>query len=305
MSDTQWTADILVVDDTVENLEFLISILQEQRYKVRPVTSGEAALLAVHSVMPDLILLDVKMPEMDGYEVCRRLKADPKTCDLPIIFVTALGEEQNESVGLELGAVDYITKPIKPAILIARVRNQLLLKQRTEELERLSCTDSLTCLANRRSFFDALEIEWRRSARSANPLSLIMMDLDFFKAYNDHYGHVAGDECLGRVGQTLCNAMKRAGDIAARYGGEEFVVLLPETDLEGAVKVAERLRNEIVDLDIKHARSEVADRLTLSVGVATVVPTTDESYRTLVHAADMALYEAKENGRNQVRTATH
>lgn len=303
MIEKQRTADILVVDDTIENLEFLASILSEDGHKVRRVTSGEAALRAARLRLPDLILLDIKMPGMDGYEVCRRLKEDPLTFRIPVLFVTALGEEEDEARGIELGAIDYIRKPINPTILRTRVKNHLQLKQKTDELARLSSTDTLTGLANRRSFFEALDTEFRRSARSGNPISLIMMDVDFFKAYNDYYGHVAGDECLGRIGQTLCKAVKSVGDMAARYGGEEFVVLLPGTDLQGAVHVTETLRNEIETLDIKHAHSKVADRVTVSIGVATILPSPDTSPGTLVKAADEALYDAKANGRNQVRSA--
>ncbi|MFC1836046.1 response regulator, partial [Thermodesulfobacteriota bacterium] len=176
MIEKQRTADILVVDDTIENLEFLVSTLSEEGNKVRRVTSGEAALRAARLRLPDLILLDIKMPDIDGYEVCRRLKADPQTSGVPVLFVTALGEEDDEAKGIELGAIDYIIKPINPTILRARVRNHLELKQKTDELAHLSRTDSLTCLANRRSFFETLDTEWRRLARSGNPVSLIMMD---------------------------------------------------------------------------------------------------------------------------------
>jgi diguanylate cyclase (GGDEF)-like protein len=222
-----------------------------------------------------------------------------------LLFVTSLDDEDDETTGLELGAVDYITKPIKPSIVLARVRNHLEMKRQRDLLKLLSHTDSLTCLANRRSFFEKFETECRRSARSGNPISLIMMDVDFFKAYNDHYGHVAGDKCLCQIGQILCNATKRAGDIAARYGGEEFVVLLPETNLEGSVHFAEALKNKIEALSIKHAYSEVADIVTVSMGVSTIVPTIDDSSETFLKEADAALYEAKENGRNRVRTAPH
>ena len=306
MNVQQPTADILVVDDTIENIDFLVSALGEQGYRVRVATGGESALKAARFGPPDLILLDIRMPDMNGYEVCQRLKADPQTCGVPVLFVTALDDEDGEARGLELGAIDYLTKPINPAILRARVKNHLELKQKTDELARLSCTDSLTCLANRRIFFEMLDREWRRSSRSGNPVSLIMMDVDFFKAYDDQYGHIAGDECLKRIGQTLADAMKRAGDLAARYGGEEFVVLLPDTDHEGAVQVAEKLRNEIEALNIAHAHSQMADVVvTVSAGVATMVPRVDDSAGTLLKTADEALYEAKTNGRNQVRAKPH
>jgi len=298
--DQPWVADILVVDDVPENLRFLVLMLREDGHKVRGVNSGEAALKAAASRPPDLILLDINMPDMSGYEVCAMLKAEPGTQAVPVLFVTALGEEEEEAKGIEMGAIDYIRKPINPAILRARVRNHLELKRKTDELTRLSRTDGLTGLANRRSFIETLEAEWRRSARSGSPVSLLMIDVDFFKAYNDRCGHVAGDECLGRIGQTLRNAMKRAGDVAARYGGEEFVVLLPEIDLEGAVQVAERVRNEISALNIEHAGSTVSGNVTVSVGVASSMPATEELPDSLLKKADAALYEAKKNGRDQV-----
>lgn len=293
---------VLIVDDSVENIEVLGEVLSSD-YEVRFALSGRDALKCFEGDDPiDLVLLDIVMPEMDGYQVCKALKAEEKTRDIPVLFVTSLSDVEDETRGLGLGAIDYITKPISPPIVRARVRNHLELKRQRELLEDLCSIDGLTCIPNRRRFDETLEQEWSRSIRSDHPISLIMMDIDCFKAYNDNYGHVAGDECLRLLAQTLHCSMRRGGDLAARYGGEEFVVLLPETDLDGAVAVAGILKSEVESLNIKHAHSEVADKVTVSIGVATIVPSLDSSQETLLKAADNALYEAKENGRNQIRT---
>lgn len=294
---------ILIVDDQPENVKVLVQAL-EDLYELRVALNGPSALqFALATIPPDLILLDVVMPGMDGYEVCRRLKSDDKTRDIPVVFVTSLSDLEDETKGLELGAIDYITKPVRPPIVRVRVRNHLALKRKSDLLEELASIDGLTCLANRRRFDDTLDKEWRRAARSGNPISLAMIDLDYFKAYNDHCGHVAGDDCLRLIADTLQNSMRRGGDLVARYGGEEFVVLLPDTDVDGMLEVARVMRGRIEALSIKHPHSKVAERVTVSIGVAAIVPSPDSSPETLVKAADEALYEAKKSGRNQVRTA--
>jgi diguanylate cyclase (GGDEF)-like protein len=297
-------ARILVVEDNPVNQQVAQEILEYAGAEVRLAQNGREALAAVNDSEFDAVLMDVQMPGMDGYEVCRRLKSDEKTRDIPVVFVTSLSDLEDETTGLELGAVDYITKPVRPPIVRVRVKNHLELKRKSDILESLASMDGLTCLTNRRRFIETLDMEWRRATRSGTPLSLAMIDVDFFKAYNDHFGHIAGDECLRMIACALDNSIRRAGDLVARYGGEEFVALLPKTDLEGAVQVAETMRNEINALDIQHASPNVADRVTISVGVATMIPTVDDSCETLLNAADKALYEAKENGRNQVTSAT-
>lgn len=294
---------MLIVDDSVEIRRILVDALKDLCTPVVAHSGARALEIAAREDPPDLILLDILMPEMDGYQVCRTLKAQDRTRDIPLLFVTSLDEVEDEAKGLELGAVDYITKPISPSIVRARVKNYLELNLRRDMLEELCSIDGLTCIPNRRCFDEALEQEWRRSIRARRPISIIMLDLDYFKEYNDGYGHVAGDECLKLVAQTLHSSMRRGGDVAARYGGEEFVALLPETDLDGAVAVATTLKSELEALDITHVYSEVADRVTVSLGVATMVPGPDTLPETLIQSADRALYEAKENGRNQVRTA--
>ncbi len=293
---------ILVVDDIPSNVHVLSRILKDD-YDIYFATDGEKALDLVQTRLPDLVLLDIMMPGMDGYEVCARIKADPATHDIPVIFISAKSEVEDETRGLEVGAIDFITKPISPPIVKARVRNHLLLKRQTDLLRSLSFLDGLTGIANRRRFDESIAREWRRCARSRQPLSLILLDVDHFKSYNDHYGHQAGDECLRTVAAVLADRVKRTGDLVARYGGEEFVCLLPETEEEGAMQVAERLRSAVAESAIPHAHSSVASHVTISLGVATVIPNVEVAPATLTQTADQLLYQAKRGGRNRARGA--
>ncbi|TWA71478.1 response regulator receiver modulated diguanylate cyclase [Azospirillum brasilense] len=296
---TDARSKILVVDDIPSNVHVLSRILKDD-HDIYFATDGAKALELVQSRLPDLVLLDIMMPGMDGYEVCSRLKTDPITRDIPVIFISAKSEVEDETYGLEVGAIDFISKPISPPIVKARVRNHLLLKRQTDLLRTLSFNDGLTGIANRRRFDEVLLREWRRCGRVQLPLSLIMLDVDQFKPYNDHYGHQAGDECLRAVAQLLVGQMMRPGDLIARYGGEEFVCLLPETDEDGAVKVAERLRQTVAERRLPHAVSHVADHITISLGVATARPLLDDTPDRLTQLADGLLYEAKRAGRNRV-----
>ena len=290
---------ILVVDDIPSNVHVLSRILKDD-YDIYFATDGMKALDLVQARLPDLVLLDIMMPGMDGYEVCRRIKTDPTTRDIPVIFISAKSEVEDETYGLEVGAIDFITKPISPPIVKARVRNHLLLKRQTDLLRALSFIDGLTGIANRRRFDEALLREWRRCARSHLPVSLVMLDVDHFKAYNDHYGHQAGDECLRAVATLLDEQMKRPGDLVARYGGEEFICLLPETDAEGATRVAERLRETVAGQRLPHALSPVGGHVTISLGVASAMPLGEAPPDGLTQLADRLLYEAKRAGRNRV-----
>jgi diguanylate cyclase (GGDEF)-like protein len=250
---------------------------------------------------PDLILLDVMMPDMDGFEVCRRLMQDKDTHKIPVIFVTAKNADADEELGLNLGAVDYITKPFMIPIAKARIRTHIRLKQQADLLESLSLLDALTQIPNRRRFDETLISEWKRAARDETPLSLMMIDIDHFKQYNDYYGHGCGDSCLQSVASELCNSVSRPGDLVARYGGEEFVAILPDTDQASALKIAELMRQNIEMLGLPHAFPEVGAVVTISVGVATQVKVNPESStKILSDAADKALYLAKEGGRNRV-----
>ena len=291
---------VLIVDDQPANIHILAQIIGAD-YVVRAATSSSKALqIAMGDNPPDLILLDVMMPEMDGYELCRLLKDSELTRNIPIIFATAKDSATDEEYGFNLGAVDYITKPFRPAVVRARVRNHINLKVKTDHLEQLSHSDSLTGIPNRRAFDLVMEREWNRSMRDKTPLSLLMLDIDNFKLYNDNYGHGAGDECLKKVAQTLRKNFNRPADFCARYGGEEFVAILPDTELRGAVKVAEKIRSSVVSLQIPHAYSEVADCITVSIGAVTHTASSPAaSPDSLLKKADSELYRAKNSGRNQ------
>lgn len=250
MSQTQKLRSVLIVDDVPVNIQVLAEALREE-YRVRIAANGPNALaIAASDDPPDVILLDVMMPEMDGYEVCRRLKNDPETKDIPVIFVTAKSSSEDEVLGLNIGAVDYITKPFSIPVVKARVRTQVQLKVRTELLERLAMVDGLTGIANRRSFDQNLEHEWKRATRNALPISVVMIDIDHFKNYNDNYGHGAGDVCLQQVAGALRSVIQRPADLVARYGGEEFAALLPETDVQGAEMIASAMREAVSSLKL-------------------------------------------------------
>lgn len=300
---------ILVIDDERFNLSALSTSLKDE-HKVLVATSGEQGLHTAEQARPDLILLDVKMPGMDGYEVCRRLKADERTQNIPIIFITALADAMDETRGFELGAVDYIIKPFNLSVVRARVRTHLRLKRQSDLLEEIAFRDSLTGVPNRRAFHERRAQEWTRCRREGLPLSLILLDVDHFKLFNDHYGHGAGDECLARVARALASCLADADGLLARYGGEEFVAVLPSTDREAAHAVGEAFRKAVEALDLPHARSQTAHHVTISVGVATCSagPTADpgtalDSAEQLTAFADQLLYQAKAGGRNQVRSA--
>ncbi|MDP2156722.1 MAG: diguanylate cyclase [Nitrospirota bacterium] len=290
---------ILVVDDSPASIEAISAILREEN-EVLTAGSGTEGLRLALTEHPDLILLDIIMPDIDGYKVCTELRLNSRTKFIPVIFLTARTEEEYEAKGLELGAIDYITKPVFAPIVKARVRNHLQLKQYRDMLESLSTTDCLTETANRRRFDEYLDQEWRRASRTGKPLSLIMADIDYFKNFNDNYGHIAGDACLSLFAATLADVARRAGDLFARYGGEEFACILPETPPEGALKVAERFRDAINSLSLPHAHSSVAGHVTLSFGVATIDPSREVAQGTLVDMADKMLYESKRNGRNRI-----
>jgi len=290
---------LLLVDDVKANLLLLAKALG-QDYECRLATDGASALEQAISDPPDLILLDVMMPGLDGYEVCRQLKADPRTINIPVIFLTHLNEEADEKAGLEAGAIDYITKPFRFPIIKARVRNHLELKRRGDLLEQLAGMDGLTGIPNRRRFDETLTLEWNRTRRHGAPLALILLDIDFFKSYNDHYGHPQGDDCLRKVAAVLAATLQRASDTLARYGGEEFAAILPDTSLDSAVDMAELMRCRVMDLAIPHGYSRVAACVTVSLGVAACIPAERNSAAELVEAAEGALYQAKHAGRNRV-----
>ncbi len=291
---------ILIVDDEQFVFE-LLELFLEDSHDLLYAENGEKGLQMARSARVDLILLDIGMPDIDGYELCDILRNDPETKSIPIIFLTAFGSTDDEAKGLEAGAVDYITKPVTPPIVKARVRTHMALKLQRDYLEVLVRQDALTSLINRRGFDEILGREWRRAARAGKPLSLVMLDVDSFKPYNDHYGHVAGDACLQQVSAALGSALHRGTDYLFRYGGEEFAALLAETPFEFIEVMAERLRAAVEAARIPHAYSPVCDTVTISAGAATVIPQHADDLSTLILAADRMLYEVKKGGRNGVR----
>jgi len=318
---------ILVVDDTPPNLQLLLTMLARKGYDAHGVPDGAAALSNAKEQLPDLVLLDINMPNINGFQVCQELKSSDRTRDVPVIFISARDEVLDKVQAFAVGGVDYITKPFQIAEVLARVENQLtlrrlqrqlqeqnerlkqeinsriiaetLLQEANAKLERLVNLDGLTQLANRRCFDEYLEQEWQRLARERQPLSLIMCDIDFFKNYNDTYGHIAGDDCLRKVSHLIKQSVRRPADLAARYGGEEFVLVLPNTDIEGSMLVAEAIRNKLLELKLPHEDSAVSKFVTLSMGVTALIPKIDSQPSILLTSADYALYRAKELGRNQ------
>jgi two-component system, cell cycle response regulator len=450
-SETENKGNILLVDDIPENLQLLSDLLLKLGYTVRSVTSGRMALKTVNVKRPDVILLDIKMPEMDGYQVCRILKADEELRSIPVIFISALDDVFDKVTAFNSGGIDYITKPFQIEEVVARLENQLTIQRQqrllekeviqrreaeevlyqsrallasilnssldgiaamqavhnsttgdiedfrclvinpvisrafehrredmigklamkkfircldpelfarfveivemgeplerdfyypsgescwyhfvavklgdgfaitirditvrkqmelalqdaNQKLEKLANLDGLTNLANRRCFDHRLETEWLRLAREQQPLSLILFDVDKFKCYNDYYGHLAGDDCLVRLAQAVQQEVRRPADLVARYGGEEFVILLPNTDVEGGIKVAQSIQQAIHNLAIPHEYSHVKDIVTVSLGIASLIPRLEVEPDTLVAYADKALYQAKEQGRDRYCT---
>lgn len=290
---------LLIVDDQPINIQALYRIFAPD-HRVLMATSGARALTVCKDDPPDLVLLDVVMPEMDGHEVCARLKADPATRDIPVIFVTSHTDAAEETKGLELGAVDFISKPVNPAVVRARVKTHLSLKTQSDLLRRMVFIDGLTGVANRRCFDETLISEWRRSVRNITPLALLLLDVDHFKRFNDRYGHQSGDDCLRRVASAIKGQLMRPGDLVARYGGEEFVCIVPGSDLEGAMAVATDIEQCVRGLQIEHADSDVCAAVTLSVGVALTVPEPGDDPGRLIALADAQLYQAKHSGRGRV-----
>ncbi|MDQ7830974.1 MAG: diguanylate cyclase [Desulfovibrionaceae bacterium] len=313
---------ILVVDDSISQAMLLTGILRQAGYaNIVEAHDAAAALNTLENGVGrdgdpdvDLILMDIVMPGMDGIEATKRLKADERFRDVPVIMVTVRDEVASLERALEAGANDYISKPVNRLELCARVRSVLRLKEEidrrkarerelealTERLEQLSNQDGLTSVSNRRRFEEVYEKEWLRAKRDGSPLSLLMIDIDCFKAFNDTYGHLRGDCCLKAVAEAICIVLKRPGDFVARFGGEEFVVILPGTGEAGALVIAEDIRENVRSLDIEHATSLAAERVTVSIGVASLIPRADLTAKSLLQASDAALYQAKSNGRDRV-----
>ncbi len=321
--------NILIVDDRPVNLLILEEVLADPELHLVKAQSGNEALSLMLEYDFALVLLDVQMPDMDGFETATLMRGRKETSHVPIIFITAISKEEKHIFkGYEAGAVDYMFKPIEPEILKSKVaiflelyRQKQLLKERTilldikvkelmdtqrqleeanAKLEALSVLDGLTGIPNRRRFDAFFYQEWRRALREGTSLALILIDIDYFKLYNDHYGHHIGDDCLKKVAITMNRALMRPTDLIARYGGEEFVAVLPETDCNGALHIAEQLRAQIEAQAIPHAASRVNNNVTISLGVSAMIPSPNTPPTTLLATADKALYQAKQEGRNRV-----
>lgn len=301
---------ILVVDDFKKNLQLIVDVLDNEGYSTTFATSGKQAIERIKSAQPDLILLDLMMPEMDGLEVCKILKDDPETSDIPVIFLTASDETDNLLQAFEVGAADYITKPFNILELLARVKTHLELKQARDqlrktveelqktqaELEKIATTDPLTGIFNRRHLLMIGENEFQRANRYQRPFSILMLDIDRFKSINDNYGHDIGDEALKILSTTVLGCLRKV-DCFGRFGGEEFVAILPETKARDAESLANRIRSAIAQISIPILNSTV--RMTVSIGVATY-RLEDETLNFVLKRADTALYQAKHQGRDRV-----
>ena len=309
----------LVVEDAKTSLAVVCHHLERLGNIPVPATFGAQAIELFQSEKPDLVLLDVVLPDMDGYAVARKIRELEKPGEwTPIIFLTAMGGDGDLEKGIAAGGDDYLQKPVSDVVLRAKIRamqrivqmrHSLLVLTRkldaaNQELKRLSAVDGLTGVANRRMFDEALSREWRRSMRQETELSIVMCDVDYFKKFNDTYGHQAGDECLKQVAFAMAKATERGGDLLARYGGEEFGIILPDTKLGGAAFVAERMRHSVAQLKLAHAGSDHG-QVTISCGVSSMVATADNRPEALLLAADQALYQAKQAGRNQVCRLTY
>jgi len=306
----------LVIEDTVTSATLVCHQLAKMGIEPLHARDGEAGIVAFREHRPDLVLLDIIMPGIDGFEVARRIRQMERNGEwTPIIFLSARTSDADLEKGIEVGGDDYLVKPVSEMVLgakvramqrIAQMRYSLLVLTRklddaNRELTRLSAVDGLTGISNRRRFDDTLAKEWRRAARSGAPISLLLVDVDYFKQFNDNYGHQVGDECLKAVARTLEGKLRRPADLVARFGGEEFVALLPQTDVGGAVSVGEDLRRSIEALGITHNHSAVARCVTISVGIASATPGRDSAGpEGLIEVADQALYSAKRQGRNRV-----
>lgn len=289
---------ILVVDDMTTTL-LLIHDLLKDTYEVKIAKSGTKALEILESPNDiDLILLDIEMPDMNGYDVCKRIKNNETIKNIPIIFITGRTSQEDEEYGLNLGAIDYITKPFNKAIVKLRIKNYLDLKIKNDMLEKLSMYDGLTNIRNRRFFDETFEKTFSEIKRDKKSLAVLMIDIDFFKPYNDNYGHGQGDETLRKVAKALEKTIKRASDFVARYGGEEFVILLKDINKDGVEAVANNLLNAVRELKITHEFSKIENYVTISIGASFYNSNSDITKLELLLKADETLYNVKNSGRN-------
>ncbi len=287
---------ILIIDDTVTNLDILSELLDD--YDVIEATNGMDALDIVANEKIDLILLDIMMADMDGYEVCEKLQSNPDTKDIPIIFITAKTDENSIKKAYDIGGSDYVTKPFLPKELLAKVKKELQIKELIQELQLLASTDPMTKLYNRRYFFKISQHSFDLLKREKQNLSIIMLDIDKFKNINDTYGHSIGDEVIVHLANQII-MHQRKSDISARFGGEEFVILLPNTSLYGANIVAENLRKSVEESQI-NINKNTTIQYTISLGVVQIDIQNNQTVENGIQEADNLLYKAKNNGRNKV-----
>lgn len=305
---------ILIVDDDPGAVRVLARVLADLA-ELYVATTGEQAIEVARQCRPDLILLDVSMPDVNGFDVCTRLKGDDELADVPVIFVTAMQSPDFEVSSFDHGAADFIAKPVSPPLVRARVKTQLRIKQLTDELRRSATRDPLTGLANRRRFDDLLPRALHAAQRRGEPLALGIVDIDHFKRYNDHYGHPAGDRCLRAVANALSGACHRGDDLVARLGGEEFAILWPQTGLDAAMRMAQRVLEAVAELALPHQGVDSQAFVSVSIGVAPLrqppqpggarldPPSLGELARRLIDEADRALYLAKQSGRGRACAA--
>ena len=289
---------ILIVDDEEANLLYLSDLLSGD-YTIFTARDTADAIDKAEKYHVDLILLDFDRPGAGEYEALTAIKGSENIKDIPVILITGSSSSEDEQKGLDLGADDYVAKPFSDAVIKLRVRNQIRIVNQIRAIERLSTIDQLTEIANKRSFNKQLGVEWRRAIRNQLPLSVLMIDVDRFKNYNDTYGHLQGDVALQAIAGTLTQTLKRPADFAARWGGEEFAVLLPSTDIDGAMLIAELIRESIENTSIP-CSADIFTHVTVSIGANARLPAQNDSMNDFIHCADMALYAAKETGRNKV-----
>jgi len=330
---TPRTSTILIVDDDRAMRLLLKLAMEVEGYTVIEAQDGEQCLVEFAYHQPQMVLLDAVMPGMDGFTCCQQLRQRStglaglagseiaEIAEVPVLMITVLDDSDSVDRAFEAGATDYVTKPIHWAVLCQRVRRllnaywatmqlqaqiereralTLQLEAANSELKRLATIDGLTGIANRRHFDEALEREWRRAIRDRRPFSLLLCDVDCFKAYNDTCGHVMGDHCLEKVALILAHSVKRPGDLVARYGGEEFVVIMPDTPMLGARQIADRIQTKLAEAAIPHPHSFVSSTVTLSIGLLSIVPEREWSTTEALKRVDQMLYRAKTGGRNQI-----
>ena len=291
---------LLIIDDDKMNLKLLSNLLSPD-YTIYTATNGASGIRIAKEYLPDLILLDILMPEMDGYQTLAEIKNNEETRKIPVIFITGLDSEKDEEKGLSFDAADYITKPFRAMIVKLRVQNQIQIVNHLRTIEYLSLHDHLTRIPNRRSFDERLHMEWSNAIREHKPLSILMIDLDNFKKLNDTYGHQQGDIVLQMTAKIFPRELKRPRDFVARWGGEEFAVLLPDTPISAALEIAERIRAEVQDAQFPCADGS-ALRITISVGVNSRMPVQGDLPEQFLSDADSALYAAKLSGKNRAHS---